>query len=177
MRSGCYLLLCVFFFSSCVNDLKKIQKITINNTDPNERVQNLQLLFTDSGYAKVRVFTTLAETYYLPQNVTKLKDSLCVYFYDDKGQIETILTGRYGEYYPNENRIVVQNHVVLTKPSADQKMETEELIWKQADSSIFSNRVVTITTPTGKFYGDGVRSKQDFSSYEFIHPRGKMQQN
>jgi len=53
-------------------------------------------------------------------------------------------------------------------------METEELIWTQADSSIFSQRAVTVTTPDGKFFGDGVKSKQDFSYYEFLKPRGKI---
>lgn len=165
-----------FTLFSCVNDLEKIQKITLKNTDPNERIKNLQLLFSDSGYAKVRVYASLAETYYSPKNVTLLKDSLCVYFYDSEGKVETTLTGKYGEYYPNENRIVVQNKVILTKPTNNQKMETEELIWKQVDSSIYSNRTVTITTPNGKFYGDGIKSKQDFSYYEFIRPHGKITQ-
>src|SRR5690554_2192706 len=97
----------VLLLFSCANDLEKIQKVTVKNTDPNERVQNLELLFTDSGYAKIRVFTLLAETHYEPVNVTKLKDSLCVFFYDSKGEIETILTGKYGEYFPTENRIIV----------------------------------------------------------------------
>jgi len=168
------IILSLMMFGACVNDLEKIHKITVKNNDPNERVQDLQLVFTDSGYAKVRVFATIAETYYEPKNVTKLKDSLCVYFFDSKGKIETILTGKYGEYYPNEGKMFVRNQVVLLKPALDQKMETEELIWTQADSSIFSQRAVTVTTPDGKFFGDGVKSKQDFSYYEFLKPRGKI---
>jgi len=132
------IILSLMMFGACVNDLEKIHKITVKNNDPNERVQDLQLVFTDSGYAKVRVFATIAETYYEPKNVTKLKDSLCVYFFDSKGKIETILTGKYGEYYPDEGKMFVRNQVVLLKPALEQKMETEELIWTQADSSIFS---------------------------------------
>lgn len=174
MRSWYLLIPLLSMLFSCVNDLEKIQKVVVKNTDPNERIQHLQLFFSDSGYAKVRLYTNLAETFYQPQNITKLKDSLCVFFYDEKGQVETILTGHYGEYYPNENKVIVQNNVKLIKPSQKQVMETEELIWKQADSSIFSNRAVTITTPEGKFYGDGVKTKQDFTSYEFLKPRGTL---
>lgn len=174
MRAYGILFLLLFIFGSCVNDLEKIQKITVKNTDPNERVKDLQLLMTDSGYAKVRIYATIAETYYEPKNVTKLKDSLCVFFYDEDGQIETILTGQYGEYFPNDNKMFIRNKVVLKKPASNQKMETEELIWNQLDSTIYSNSAVTITTLDGKFYGDGVKSKQDFSSYEFIRPRGKI---
>ncbi len=174
MRIFGILFLLILLLSACVNDLEKIQKITVKNTDPNERVKDLQLLMTDSGYAKVRIYASIAETYYEPKNVTKLKDSLCVFFYDEEGNIETILTGQYGEYYPNENKMFIRNKVVLLKPEGKQKMETEELIWNQIDSTIYSNSAVTITTPDGKFYGDGVKSKQDFSSYEFIRPRGKI---
>lgn len=176
MVRSLFLFVSVVFLFACTNDLQKIQRVTVKNTDPNERVQDLRLVFTDSGYAKIRLYAKLAETYYEPKNVTKLKDSLCVFFYDQQGKVETILTGHYGEYYPNDNKIIIQNQVVLAKPITNERMETEELIWNQTDSSIYSNRLVTITTPNGKFYGDGIKSKQDFSSYEFIRPRGKIEQ-
>lgn len=162
---------------SCVNDMEKINKITVQSTDPNERIQDLELIFTDAGYAKVRIYAKIAETFNKPKNVTKLKDSLCVYFYDSEGKVETVLTGKYGEFYPDDQKMFVRNNVVLTKEARQQKMETEELIWYQKDSTIFSERLVTITTPDGKFYGDGVRSNQDFSYYEFLRPRGKMNNN
>ena len=169
---GCIFSVLMLF--SCTNDLDTINRITIKSTDPDERIQNLELFFTDSGFAKVRIFAKIAEMYTQPITVTKLKDSICVFFYTPEGKVETILTGRYGEYFPKENRVFIQNHVVLENLEKSRKMETEELFWKQADSSIYTNRLVTITTPDGKFYGDGIKAKQDFSTYEFIHPRGKI---
>lgn len=168
--------ICCMLLGSCVNELEKIKKVTISNTDPDERIKDLELLLTDSGYAKVRIFAKLAEMYGEPQNITKLKDSLCVYFYKEDGKIESILKGKYGEYLPDKKLIKIFNQVTLENVDLKQKMATEELIWKQADSSIYSNRLVTITSPTAIFYGDGIRSKQDFSSYEFIKPRGKITQ-
>jgi len=43
------IILSLMMFGACVNDLEKIHKITVKNNDPNERVQDLQLVFTDSG--------------------------------------------------------------------------------------------------------------------------------
>lgn len=160
--------------NSCVNDLEKIKKVTITNNDPDERIRDLELLITDAGYAKVRIYAKLAETYHSPQSITKLKDSLAIYFYDAHGKIETTLTGDYGEYLPNDQLMKIRNRVVLTNINLKQRLETEELVWNQRDSTIFSDRLVTIVSKQGRFYGDGVRSKQDFSSYEFIQPRGKI---
>lgn len=160
--------------SSCVNDLEKIKKVTITNTDPDERIKNLELILTEAGVPKVKVYAKLAETYHHPEEITKLKDSVVVKFYDDDGEIKTILSGKQGELLPRKQKMWLRHKVVLTNVNMKQRMETEELIWNQKDSTVFSERLVTIISPNGKFYGDGIRTKQDFTNYEFIHPRGTI---
>jgi len=56
-----------------------------------------------------------------------------------------------------------------------QRMETESLYWNQKDSTIYTQAAVVVRTPKGVVYGDGIRTKQDFSSYVFLKPRGKME--
>lgn len=174
MKTAAFLVSLLFILSACVNDLDNIKKVTVSNTDPDERVKNLELLMTEDGYAKVKVFAGLAETYRQPKEITKLKNGINVQFFNEKGKIETTLTGKYGELYPEEGTMWIKNDVTLTNIHLKQVLKTEELFWNQKDSTIFTERLVTIISPQGKFYGDGIRSKQDFSSYEFIHPRGKL---
>ena len=65
-------------FFACENDLDSIQKVTYDPNAPSEITRNLTLFYNDSGYAKVRIYATLAETYRSPRHITKLKDGLKV---------------------------------------------------------------------------------------------------
>ena len=49
--------------NSCVNDLDSIQKVTYDPKAPDEVTKNLRVFYTDSGYARVEIFASLAETY------------------------------------------------------------------------------------------------------------------
>ncbi len=57
---------------SCVNDLDTIKKIAYKPTDPDERTFDLNVIYSDSGMAKVQVYAKIAETYNKPEEVIKL---------------------------------------------------------------------------------------------------------
>ena len=78
-----YLFFLVFctLLSSCVNDLNKIKTVTYDPKSPDDVTENLEIVQTDSGYAKFQLFAKLAETYSKPETVTKLKDGLKVNFF------------------------------------------------------------------------------------------------
>ncbi len=62
----------------------------------------------------------------------------------------------------------------LTLTYSDQRMETEVLYWNRTDSTIFTDQLVTIKTPKMLFFGQGLKAKQDFSSYKFVKPQGRF---
>ena len=62
----------------------------------------------------------------------------------------------------------------LYNEAKKQRLETEELFWTQKDSTIYTEKAVIIRTPEALFFGEGVRTKQDFSTYEFLKPKGKI---
>ena len=159
---------------ACVNDLETIKKVSYKSGDPDERTKNLHVFYTDSGYAKVEVFAKLAETYSKPQPVVKLKDGIEVKFFNEAGEVVSVLTALYGEIHQSEGRMFVRDSVQLFNEKKKQRLETEQLFWNQKDSPIFTDNLVTIRTPEALFYGKGVRTKQDFSTYEFIKPQGRI---
>ncbi len=161
-------------FSSCVNDLESIKTITYDPGAPNEIMRELDLLYTDSGYAQVQVFATLAETYSDPEPLTKLKDGLEVRFFGDSGKVVSVLTARYGEIRDKEGTITVRDSVILKNIEKQQQLETEELHWNRRDSAIFTNKNVIVRSPDGILYGQGIRTTQSFDYYEFIKPYGKI---
>ena len=168
-----YLILVALLFS-CVNDLDSIKKISYRSTDPNERTSNLHVIYSDSGYAKVEIFAHLAETYSLPIPVIKLKDGIEVNFFNDQGEIVSKLTALYGEINQREGMMFVRDSVQLFNVEKKQRLETEELHWNQKDSAIFTDKSVVVRTADALFFGKGIRTKQDFSSYVFLKPQGKI---
>jgi LPS export ABC transporter protein LptC len=159
---------------SCVNDLESIQKVTYKATDPDERTSDLHVFYTDSGMARVEIFADLAEKYSKPEVVLKMKDGLKVHFYNEQGEIVTVLTALYGEMREESGKILVRDSVQLYNYKKKQRLETEELNWDRRDSTIFTNKPVLIRTQGEILFGLGIRTKQDFSEYEFIQPNGKI---
>jgi LPS export ABC transporter protein LptC len=162
------------FLASCVNDLESIKKVTYDPKAPDEVTKNLRVFYTDSGFARVEVFAALAETYSKPEAVTKLKDGIKVNFFSADGKIVSTLTALYGEINTTKGTMFVRDSVQLINYEKKQRMETEALFWNQQDSAIYTTSNVVVRSPDGIIYGDGIRTKQDFSTYEFLKPHGRI---
>ena len=166
---------CIFF--SCENDLNTVKQVTFKSTDPDERTQNIHLIYSDSGIAKVELNAMLAETYNKPKKVIKFKDGLEINFYSSKGKIESVLTALYGEISQEDGLMIVRDSVRLKNLNKKQVLETEELHWNQRTEAINTNKPVLVRTDGGLFYGDGIKTSQDFKVYEFIRPKGTIKLN
>lgn len=159
---------------SCVNDLAQVRIVGNDPKSPDEVTADLELFYTDSGAPKVRIYAKLAETYSLPEKVTKLKDGIKVDFYDETGEIVSTLTALYGEVQLSKNLMFVRDSVELYNYAKKQRMETEELFWNQKDSLIYTDKNVIVRSPDGVVYGKGIRTKQDFSTFTFYKPTGTI---
>ncbi len=170
-----FILLAGILFS-CVNDLDSIQKVSYDPNAPSEVTKDLHVLYSDSGYARVDIFASLAETYRSPKHITKLREGLSVDFYSLEGEIVSKLTAQYGEIDYTTGLIMVKDSVVLRNIEKKQSLQTEELFWNQNDSTIFTEKNVLITTEgkgiTGR--GKGLRTTQSFSKYVISNPIGQL---
>jgi LPS export ABC transporter protein LptC len=159
---------------SCVNDMNTIEKVTFDDKSPDEVAVDLELIYTDSGYAQVKIYAALAETYTQPKKVTKLKDGLKVDFFSDQGQVLSTLTALYGEVDHTTGLIFVRDSVVLHNYGKNQFLETEELYYNQRDSSIYTDRNVIVRRNGKVGTGKGIRTTQSFSRYTVIEPVGEI---
>ena len=164
------------FLFSCVNDLDTIQKVTSDPNAPSEVTRNLEVFYNDSGYARVKIFATLAETYRIPKHITKLKDGVRVEFFSESGEVISQLTSLYGEVDFETGLIVVKDSVILRNFEQKQQMETEELHWNQKDSTIFTDKNVIIRKDGQGIIGrgKGLQTTQSFDKYKIEKPIGKM---
>ena len=160
--------------SSCVNDLDEIEKVTYNEKTPNEVIQDLDVIYLDSGKAKIEVISKITEIERKQESITKLKDKVQVNFYSSKGEIVSVLTALYGEINFTKGEMFVQDSVKLYNIKKKQSLETERLDWREKDSLIYTTSKVTIKTPEAILYGTGIKTKQDFTYYQFLKPKGKI---
>jgi LPS export ABC transporter protein LptC len=167
-----FVMLLVLF--SCENDLTKIDQVTYNPKSPDETIYDLRMVYSDSGYARVELIASYAETFHKPERITKLFDSIRVNFFSEKGEIISTLTSLYGENNYSKGLLTVKDSVRLYNHKKRQTLETEVLYWNQKDSSIFTPAQVIVKAPDGIFIGEGFKTKQDFSHYEILKPRGKI---
>ncbi len=168
-----YIGFCSVLFS-CVNDINKIKTVTYDPKSPDDVTENLEIIQTDSGYAKFQLFAKLAETYSKPEVVTKLKDGLKVNFFSKDGKIISTLTALYGEINMAKGTFFVKDSVQLFNIEKKQKLETEIMFCSLNDSTVFTDKAVIVRNPQGILFGNGLRTKLDFSSYVFIKPTGKI---
>ncbi len=159
---------------SCVNDLEKIKKITFKSTDPDEKTRNLFLTYSDSGVAQIRLYAPIAESFNEGSKKVMFNEGVRVEFYQPNGKLGSILTALYGEIDEQKGMMLVRDSVHLYNPAKDERLETEALFWNRKDSLVYTDRFVTIRSKKALLFGKGIKTKQDFSSYEFIQPQGKL---
>ena len=160
--------------TACVNDLETIKKVATRSNAPEDVTEDLEIMYTDSGYAQFQLYAKLAETYIKPKALTKLKDGLKINFFDAKGNVVSSLTALYGEIDSEAGTFYAKDSVRLYNYEFDQRLETEELYWYQKDSAIVTDKPVIVYTKKGILFGEGLESKQDFSAYVFKKPTGKI---
>lgn len=161
--------------TGCQNDIALVQRISFQSDAPTESTKDLVMTYAEAGYARVEIHAALAETYRNNSQITQIKDSLKVYFFNEKGAIVSTLSARYGQINYNTGELMVKDSVRLYNIQKKQTLETEALYWNQKDSSIFTKSAVIVRSPKGKLFGKGIRTKQDFSNYVLLEPVGSWQ--
>jgi LPS export ABC transporter protein LptC len=95
---------------------------------------------------------------------TLLDSGVKVDFYDDDEIKTTTLTSVKGKVDDaTQNLFAIENVVAVNDSGV--KIETDELMWRNSDKKIVSDKFVTITTPSGKIEGYGFESDQTFRNY------------
>jgi LPS export ABC transporter protein LptC len=159
---------------SCENNMDDVQRVSFNPKSPDEVIVDFHMIYSDSGFARVALMAGFAETFHQPEHITHLRDSLRVNFYAKNGEIISTLTAKYGKINHSKNQLYVQDSVRLYNYKKKQTLKTEVLYWRQRDSLIYTPKKVYIFSPKGRFTGEGLKTKQDFSTYEVLKPEGNI---
>lgn len=135
---------------------------------PAQESWNSEIIFTDSGKTKavlwagrIRVLAQAMET--------RLDDSVKVDFYNQLQIKTTTMTSKKGRVDDNtKNLFAIEN--VIAKNDSGVTLTTDELMWRNADQKIVTDKFVTIITPTEKIQGYGLESDQQLRNYVIFKP-------
>jgi len=122
-----------------------------------------KVVFSDSGKTKailhaghIRVFSETMETL--------LDSNIKVDFYDQNQFHSSTLTSKKGRVDDATENLWAMDSVVVVSDSGV-TIQTEELMWRNKDRKIVSDKFVTILSPKEKIQGYGFESDQSLRNY------------
>lgn len=154
-----------FFIYSCSNEkVKPSVNTTLDVKElPSQESWNSVISFTDSG--KTKAVLTAGHLRVFPESrVTLLDGNIKVDFYDINEKITTVLTSKRGKVNDATQDLYAIDSVVAVSDSGV-TIKTEELMWRNKDKKIVSDKFVTILSPKEKIQGYGFESDQSLKNY------------
>lgn len=137
---------------------------------PDQESWKSTLVISKEGRRIAKVWAGYIATYN-KKNMTILKDSIHVDFYDRQGRHKSVLTAREGEVDNRTENLKAMGNVVVVSDSGV-VLETAELLWDNEKQKIVSEVPVRFTTKTDTIIGDSFISDPDMVNYEIRNARG-----
>lgn len=161
---------------SCQNERSDILALSVPKISPSQQGKGITMIYTDSAELKMVLKAEKMITFEknVKEPFTLLPDGVLVTFYNDEEKPETSLKANYGIHYPNRKRMEVKYNVEVVNKDGE-KLNTEHLIWDEAEKKIFSDAFVKITTAKEIIMGKGLESNQDFTQYQIKEVTGTIQ--
>jgi LPS export ABC transporter protein LptC len=130
---------------------------------PSQESWNSKVTFTDSGKTKAVLWARHIRVFYDTQE-TLLDTSLKVDFYDENQIHSSTLTSKRGRVDDATQNLWARDSVVVVNDSGV-TITTSELMWRNKDRKIVSDKFVTILSPKEKIQGYGFESDQSLRNY------------
>lgn len=159
-----------FFICSCENDEEVVRNLGKKKIGIEEAL-HIESYLSQDGHMKARLTAPLMLRYQLDTPKVEFPKGLHVDFFNDSLKVESQLNARYGEYFENENKVFLKDHVVVFKVTGD-TLYTEELYWDQRKESFYTDKNVIIHKPDQSLYGSGMTADQSFKNITIKDTRG-----
>lgn len=140
-----------------INTALKVEEL------PAQESWNSKVFFTDSGKTKAVLYAGHLRMY-TGARETLLDSSVKVEFFNDLETVATTLTSKRGKVDDITRNLYAIDSVVAVNDSGV-TLITQELMWRNDDSKILSEKFVTILTSIEKIEGYGFESDQSLDNY------------
>lgn len=158
---------CIFLFLYIGCQQQRVQPSVGYNIQaekiPTQESWNSRITFTDSGKTKAILWAGHIRVY--SETLETLLDSMVKVDFYDENQIKTsTLTSKRGRVDDATENLWARDSVVVVSDSGT-IIQTEEMMWRNKDRKIVSDKFVTILSPKEKIQGYGFESDQNLRNY------------
>lgn len=161
-------------FFSCVNDPKEVDRIARIDEMPQETMEEVTLIYSDSGQTRAILETPLINKFYSPKEKMEFPNGLKLTFFKPGKQKESVLTSNYGLLDQANRSLLVRSNVVFINFMRGDTMNTEVLNWNQDSAKVFTDKLVVVHGRDGIFTcRQGLKAGEAFDWYEFNGVAGK----
>ena len=169
----------LIFFNSCQNSIEEINDITEQLEPDVETVCDVEILYSEEGKMRVKLEGPLLLRHKTKEPFTEFPGGLTVTFFEQSQNPTSKLTAKYAIRRASSKETVVRDSVIWFNIHKQEQLETEELIWNEKTSKIYSDKFVKITTETESIFGEGFEADQNFTTYKIkkIHGQVRVKKN
>lgn len=169
MKTIFYSFIFALIWTSCVNDVNEVNKLT-NDVEAiyMDTAREVRILYSDSAKVQVEIEApTLVRHLEKANPRDEFPDGVYVKFYNDAQTVSSWLKSDYAVKYDKEDIIIARYNVQLYNDN-NEKLESPELIWDEKEEILYTDKIVRITKPMSgdTTYGSGFVTNQDFSRFE-----------
>jgi LPS export ABC transporter protein LptC len=163
MRYKLLIGLSLLLFFSCTEEKLKP---TVENTNakdiPIQESFNSKIYFSEDGKLKAILYADHLRMYENPKQT--LIDGVKIEFFDKNEIKTTTLTSKYGKVDDITKNMIAYKNVVAVNDSGV-TLTTEELMWRNSDRKISSDKFVKLISDTENIQGYGFESDQSLKNY------------
>ena len=129
---------------------------------PSQESWNSVITFTDSGKTKAILWAGHLRKYN-EKRETLLDQNIKADFYDQQEIHTTTLTSKNGRVDESTNNLFAKDSVVVKSDSVT--IKTDEMMWRNRDRKIVSDKFVKVISPKEVIEGYGFESDQSLKNY------------
>jgi LPS export ABC transporter protein LptC len=155
----------IFLYVGCgENKVKPNVNPNLNEAEiPAQESWDTKVIFSDSGRTTAILYAGHLRMFEKSKE-TLLDSGVRVDFYNPDEVKTTTLTSRRGKVDDATKNLYAMDSVVAVSDSGV-TIKTEELMWRNSDAKILSDKFVTILTDKEKIQGFGFESNQSLTNY------------
>ena len=131
---------------------------------PVNSAQNIHILHSDSAVLRSEI--TAPKQLEFANGNLEFPEGIDIQFFNLQGQLETTMRADKGYFLRDQNLYKGEGNVQVKNLPKDQRLQTEELFWNQAERKIYTEKFVTIQERQTIFNGTGMEADDGFSTYK-----------
>lgn len=131
-----------FFVGACENDIRQVEALGKKTTAVEEALDVVSY-YSQGAVVKAKLTAPLMLRIQSDTPAYEFPKSLHVDFYNDSTSIESQLFAKYGRYMENQNKVLLQDSVIVFNIKGD-TLRTNELWWDQNKGNFYTDKPVSI---------------------------------